>query len=151
MVECRREILESLPQEPERIWTSNFTRSLRCIIWTMLPVAVRSTSVTKTRTGLRCTMKALAKGCRKLWVVTVSYQKRWKKTSCPSLTSCHWALNFFGEAPLSQWNLYDENKPMQEDDEATLGWGRSYRGRRHLTWAGGGRSISIGGKGRKES
>ena len=94
MMECSREILESLPHsqggkesdiftraisalilrllatssESERIWTSNFTHSLRCALWTMVPVAFRSTPVTKAKVGFRCAMEALAKGCHKLWV-----------------------------------------------------------------------------------
>ena len=93
ILECKRAILESLShqqggkeseiftrafsaliprllstsREPEWIWTSNFTHSLRCTMWTMLPVALRSTPVTKARAELRCTMEALAKGCHKLW------------------------------------------------------------------------------------
>ena len=30
-----------------------------------------------------------------------------------------WAEDVFGEAPLSQWSLDDENTPVQEDDEDT--------------------------------
>ena len=32
-----------------------------------------------------------------------------------------WVENVFGEAPQSQWNLDDENKPMQKDDAVAQG------------------------------
>ena len=150
MVERKRNILESLPhpqrdkesdiftraisaliprllatsREPERIWTSNFTHSLRCTLWTMIPVALRSTPVDKARIGLICTMEALAKGCHKIWTTRPASNKKIgpkrirqisgeKEENSMSEPEASWAENLFGEAPSQMMSMDDENTPMQ--------------------------------------
>ena len=153
MVECRRDILESLPHpqgdkasdiftraisaliprllantsEPERVWTSNFTHSLRCRMWSMVPRDLESTPVDMARKGFIVTMGALAKGCHRLWVTRHSSNKRIgpkrirhivgdTEEEDVSESEEAWADNLFGEDP-SQGSLDDEHTPLQEEDD----------------------------------
>ena len=101
MLTCRREILDSLPKpngdkpvhiflravsfllpqlqrditESERVWTSNFNTRLRQSLFSRLPGTLRKIGINASRSGLRCTLETLAKGCHKLWVTRHATKK----------------------------------------------------------------------------
>ena len=97
----------------------------------MLPVAHRSTPVIKARTGLRCTMEALAMGSHNLWVTRHTNSRKVGPSRIrqilevevdilPELT-CHGLKMYFAEASFSRLSLNDENTPMQGDKEPHRG------------------------------
>ena len=75
-------------------------------------------------------MEALAKGCHKLWVTKHTNNRKIdpsralqvlveNEADILSESDMSWAENVFGETPFCQWNLDDENTPMQEDEHVT--------------------------------